>query len=127
LKTLSVRQPWANLIVHGIKDVENRTRKTNYRGRILIHAPAKDEYKHGIFTKDQLHDIWNRAGNRIRMLRVREKSAIIGSVEIVDCIRDSDSVWAEEDCWHWILKDPILFDKPILNVKGKLSLWEYDL
>ena len=50
-------------------------------------------------------------------------SAIIGSVEIVDCIQNSDSIWAEPDCWHWILKDPVLFEKPILNVKGKLSFF----
>ena len=43
MKTLSVRQPWANLIVRGIKDIENRSWKTNFRGRILIHAPNKSE------------------------------------------------------------------------------------
>ena len=41
MKTLSVRQPWANLIVDDIKPIENRTWKTNYRGRIYVHAPAK--------------------------------------------------------------------------------------
>lgn len=143
MKTLSVRQPWANLIVHGIKDVENRTWKTNSRGRIYIHAPAKVH----ILTEDDLPlktrgqwiidnfdltykgvdlypesflsqwaDLWDN----------QFTSAIVGSVEIVDCIRDSKSVWADPDCWHWVLKDPILIDEPILNVKGKLSLWEYE-
>ena len=40
-KVLSVRQPYANLIVKGYKDVENRSRRTNYRGLLLIHASAK--------------------------------------------------------------------------------------
>ena len=37
-KTLSVRQPYATLICAGVKTVENRTWKTDYRGRLLIHA-----------------------------------------------------------------------------------------
>ena len=35
------------------------------------------------------------------------------------------SVWAEKGCWNWVLKDAVLFDKPIMNVKGKLSFWEF--
>src|SRR5690625_200028 len=38
MKALSIRQPWAWLIVNGYKDIENRTWKTDYRGKLLIHA-----------------------------------------------------------------------------------------
>ena len=38
MKVLSVKQPWAAFLVNGIKDIENRTRRTTFRGRILIHA-----------------------------------------------------------------------------------------
>jgi hypothetical protein len=38
MKILSVRQPWAALIVSGHKDIENRTWSTRYRGPVLIHA-----------------------------------------------------------------------------------------
>ena len=38
MKTISIKQPWASLIAHGIKDIENRSCRTNYRGRVLIHA-----------------------------------------------------------------------------------------
>lgn len=38
MKALSVRQPYAWLIVNGIKDIENRTWRTGYRGPVLIHA-----------------------------------------------------------------------------------------
>lgn len=44
MKALSIKQPWASLIAHGIKDIENITWKTQFRGRIFIHAsgtPAK--------------------------------------------------------------------------------------
>ena len=55
------------------------------------------------------------------------KGAIIGSVVISDCVQNHPSVWAEKGCWNWILKDAVLFDKPIINVKGKLSFWEYNM
>ena len=28
--------------------------------------------------------------------------------------------------YNWVLANPVLFDEPILNVKGKLSLWEFE-
>lgn len=38
MKAISIRQPWADLIVFGPKRVENRTWVCGYRGSILIHA-----------------------------------------------------------------------------------------
>ena len=38
MKALSIRQPWAWLIVHGRKDIENRSWRTKFRGRFLVHA-----------------------------------------------------------------------------------------
>ena len=38
MKALSVRQPWAELILSGAKNLELRTWSTRYRGTILIHA-----------------------------------------------------------------------------------------
>ena len=51
LPALSVRQPWAWLIVSGLKDVENRPRRTHYRGSLLIHAglsPSKGQARKDI-------------------------------------------------------------------------------
>jgi hypothetical protein len=42
-KAISIRQPWAWLIVNGFKDVENRSWKTKYRGPVLVHAGRKIE------------------------------------------------------------------------------------
>jgi hypothetical protein len=60
-------------------------------------------------------------------LEPMEKQAIIGSVEIVDCVENSKSPWAENGNYHWILKNAKMLDKPILFVKGKLGLFEYAL
>jgi len=38
VNALSIRQPWAWLIAHGYKDIENRKWRTGFRGRFLIHA-----------------------------------------------------------------------------------------
>ena len=38
MKALTVQQPWAWAIIHGGKDVENRTQAWTYRGPLLIHA-----------------------------------------------------------------------------------------
>ena len=52
-------------------------------------------------------------------------SAIIGSVEIVDCVVNHSSIWAEKGVYNWVLANPILYSKPIENVKGKPSFWDY--
>ena len=41
MKALSIQNPWAWLIAHGVKDVENRDWDTSYRGLILIHASKR--------------------------------------------------------------------------------------
>ena len=46
-QAISIRQPWAWLIVHGWKNIENRMWRTSYRGPVLIHASkgmTQDEY-----------------------------------------------------------------------------------
>lgn len=40
-KYLSVRHPWAHLIVAGVKPIENRPWSTEYRGPVLIHASLR--------------------------------------------------------------------------------------
>lgn len=124
MKVLSIKQPWASLIVQQrMKDIENRTWKTNFRGRILIHAssiPVKEGWE--ALTRIQSWSI--PCEPDIKRL---PKGAIIGSVEIVDCTKNNPSIWAEKDAYNWVLAHPILFKKPIMDVKGKLGLWEYEL
>ena len=38
MKALTIKEPWATLIIEGYKEYEFRSLKTNYRGKILIHA-----------------------------------------------------------------------------------------
>jgi len=140
MKAITVKQPWASLIVEGVKDIENRTWKTNFRGRVLIHAGMKpDNIKLEIEGQASVKEI--------QMFSALGKAeddglfgAIIGSVEIVDCVEYHKSIWAEksidiydqfsldrhEAIYNWVLANPIKFDNPI-PCKGKLSFWDYPL
>ncbi len=137
MKAISIKQPWAYLICSGIKDVENRNWKCpqKYIGqRILIHASAKPTVKGNCIscwmTEDQYKFITLNisSGKRLNDICFLEhySSAIIGSVKIVDCVVNHPSVWAEKGVFNWVLSEPILYENPIENVKGKLSFWEYD-
>ncbi|KUF38990.1 hypothetical protein AS361_03845 [Myroides marinus] len=121
-KALSVKQPWAELICLGIKDVENRTWKTKFRGRVYIHAPAKKDTTSRL-TTEQINAIDHVEETYLRL------SAIIGEVTIIDCVQNHKSIWADkgEGIWHWVLKDAVFYDKPILNVNGRLGIWNINL
>ena len=41
IKALTIRQPWAELILRGCKPYELRSWRTNYRGPLVIHAAMK--------------------------------------------------------------------------------------
>jgi hypothetical protein len=118
MKALSIKQPWASLIAKGIKDVENRTWRTNFRGRIFIHASQKISV--GVrYTPEQDEKLCsvNDAGES------GPRGAIIGEVEIIDCIDNSTSVWAEPGCYHWILANAKLYGS-YFPCNGSLSFWE---
>ena len=44
-KAISIKQPWSYLIASGVKDIENRTWKTKFRGRVLIQVGAKADVR----------------------------------------------------------------------------------
>jgi hypothetical protein len=111
VKILSVRQPWASLIVDGQKDVENRIWPTSYRGRVLIHASQR--------VDDISHDeIEQRYG--IRPPLILPSGGIVGITEIVNCVRISDSRWHIPHHWGFMLINsrPL----PFVEWKGALSL-----
>lgn len=119
VKVLSVRQPWASLIVSGHKDIENRNWRTNYRGRLYIHASQG-------FRKSNIEN-HNDFAKRFD-LKNYCFGFIIGYVDLIDCIesRPAFNPWADVDSkFYWLLKDAKTI-KPI-EAKGKLQIWEYKL
>lgn len=41
MKVLTLREPWASLVLSGSKTIETRSWQTRYRGEILIHAAVR--------------------------------------------------------------------------------------
>lgn len=93
-KALSVRQPWAWAIIYGGKDIENRSwQAVNHglavRGRVAIHASAtlgKGEY-------EQAAEFINSLGIPCPPAIDLQRGGVIGSAEVLDVVRESDSPW----------------------------------
>lgn len=141
MKAITIKQPWASLIAHGIKDIENRTWKTNFRGTVLIHtASTPDKEKFNALTHFQKMEAAKSETFKPLYFDDLPKSAIIGKFDIVDCVINHSSIWADKSnpshsgffdisrnkpIYNWVLENTVLFPEPILGVKGKLSFWDY--
>ena len=84
MKALSVRQPWAWLIVNGWKNIENRDCRFKHRGPLMIHAASwmsEGDYEAcrifvaGIFPSLVLPGIYTL-----------ERGGIVGQVTVLDCV-----------------------------------------
>jgi hypothetical protein len=120
MKALSIRQPWAWLIVNGYKDIENRTWPTRFRGRVLIHASkamTRQEYEKARARAERIDptlifpdfDALARGG-------------IVGVARITECLKRSDSPWHIRGAWGFKLEGarPLAF-KPR---KGALGFFD---
>ncbi len=116
MKALVLRQPWAWLVVHGIKDVENRSWRTDYRGPLIIVAGAS--------TADlpSVPDAQKLAG-RIALPAAFERGGIVGYVTVVGMSlpRRHRSRWAWGP-WCWDLEDAHTL--PFIPFKGRLGLFD---
>lgn len=124
MKVLSIREPWSSIIINGYKEYEFRSWKTNYRGKILIHA-SKNIEKENV--------------ERFKELNLNYKQGfIIGEAELVDCIPvtkefENDLININEliyggtknrTGYAWKLKN-IKAIEPI-QAKGQLGIWNYN-
>ncbi|HVW01020.1 MAG TPA: ASCH domain-containing protein [Planctomycetaceae bacterium] len=146
VRVLSIRQPFADLILSGRKWCENRTWPTNHTGAMYVHAStwdadARREWKAARRDPAQELPTGGRTG------------AILGRVQVVGCygyeqleaIASGHTPRGLEDLarwldtpeqaagweyvsgpWCWILKSPELLKSP-LEMKGKLNLWRHRL
>lgn len=125
MKALTIKEPWATLIIEGYKEYEFRSWKTNYRGKILIHA-GKSLEKNQV-KKFKEYNLEYSCGE------------IIGEADLVDCIKVTDEFDNElkkknslvygnsghVQNYGWKLENIKKYDKKI-KVNGKLGLWNYE-
>ncbi len=127
MKVLTIKQPWATLIMEGYKRFEFRSWKTKYRGDLLIHA-----------GKGVDKEAMRRLAKYIPEDMPTGK--ILGKVTLIDCIKcdekfkevclkENKDVYAKStfvERYAWQLVNVKVFDEPI-EAKGKLSLWEFEI
>lgn len=102
MRAISVRQPWAWLIVNGHKPIENRDWRCDYRGPLVIHASKR-------MSQEQLDDYMHVQHKfpAIKMPPLREMpiGGIVGQANLVDCVTHSDSPWFMGE-YGWVLAEP---------------------
>ena len=115
---LSVRQPWAWLIVNGWKNIENRNWPTVIRGPILIHASksmTSDEYE---ACRIFVHGFSNI---ELPLPEKLERGGIVGQATLLDCVSEHSSEWFVGD-YGFVLADqkPLAFEP----LKGQLGFFK---
>jgi len=109
MRALSLRQPWAELVLQGRKTIEVRSKSTRVRGRVYIYAGLKRLEPFDEEELEKTHDL---------DLDTLPRGAIIGSVEIVGSreleLNDSEAAAFEItdtfDLYAWLLEKPERFD-----------------
>ncbi len=109
---LSIRQPWAWLIVNGHKDIENRSWSTKVRGRVLIHA--------GKMVDTDGYNFVCREFPHIALPTTFDVGGVVGEAHITDCVRESTSPWFIRE-YGFVLKDakPL----PFFGMRGRLGFF----
>jgi hypothetical protein len=125
MKALSVRAPWWWAILHG-KPVENRDWYTSQRGRVYLHASKWWCVEDISLDWQEVGDMASASGIAIpepdwKWMRAAG-GCIVGTVEIVDCVKQSSSPWF---CgkYGFMLENPVAFKRPI-PFKGMLQFFD---
>jgi hypothetical protein len=135
VKALSVRQPWAWLIVSGQKNIENRTWRIGRNPRHGVYKSQRADFFVGLPCRIYVHaskqedkDAYTWLHQSIGKLCRYEIhfplifSALIGEVDIIDCVTQSDNPWFSGP-YGFVLANPKAYDTPI-PCKGKLGFFE---
>ena len=129
MKVISIKEPFATLIANGMKNIETRSWKTNYRGELFIHASGKNlakEFLTNDYVVDLIKDMDMNYGN------------IICRCNLVDCVYMDESFLEyikqnpteynlgeyKQGRYAWVMEDI----EPIypISAKGKLNIWNFD-
>jgi hypothetical protein len=115
MKAISLKQPWANLVMDKKKIIETRTWKTNYRGELVICSSAKPDFVH-------VHPDIDR----------EPMGYALGTVEVYDIVRMNRNHEKDAMCklydgaYAWLLRNIRQFKKPI-PIKGQLNIFQIEL
>ena len=116
MKAISVKQPWAWLIIRGWKPIENRTWQTSYRGELYIHASKGFDLKGYKWIQETFPLI------PLPKRKEFKRGGIIGQVRLADILNNAESPWADPGNLYWKLENPR--DLPFVECNGTLRLWQ---
>jgi hypothetical protein len=110
MRTLSVRQPYCEAILRGLKTQEFRTWTTIFRGRIALHASKK-------LAPEALDHFPELEGVEVHT------GAVVGLVTVTDIRPDPD----EPGLYVWELTDPVRLAEPVLAAGQPGHLFQLSL
>jgi hypothetical protein len=116
MKALSIRQPWAWLIANGLKDIENRTWGTNFRGTFLLHAGKSFDYEGYEWVISEM-------GVALPPPSQFELGGIVGQAEIIDCVTSFDSPWFSGP-YGFVLRNAR--PRRFTPISGKLGFFNFE-
>lgn len=128
---LSIKQPWAWLIASGIKQVENRTWKTNVRGKFLIHAGKTFDWDGYAWMISNMPKIAKKVANQFNIsfdgnkfkIGSTEMGGVVGVANIIDCVTSNDSPFFFGQ-YGFVVKDARQL--PFLKCNGKLGFFNIE-
>lgn len=138
MKAISIRQPWAWLIIRPditdqvkraamalmgeLKDIENRDWITYYRGPVLVHASkgtTQAEWNDGCWALSEF--IGPEAWKVVPPIGQLDRGGFIGKTNITDCVTTSPSKWFQGEYGFKLANSQPL---PLLPYRGQLSVFE---
>lgn len=134
MKTLTVCQPYAEMIASGAKRIENRTWPTRHRGPLAIHAGRSRAWlspalASGEISADQARGlVWGAVVATCRLVGCFE----LARIELLaqrGQLHD-DLLWIPCDRhaggpWLWIVSEVVRLADPV-PVLGQRGLWDWD-
>ena len=131
MKAISIQQPWAEFIISGLKQIENRSWKTGFRGQILIHASKRwdeDNFPFLTGSKYQFHNeqVMDLLSHEDYMKlstdsRNYQRGGIVGICTISDCVSQSNDSWFYGP-YGFVIEEarPV----PFVECRGALGLFD---
>ncbi len=115
MRVLTIKQPYASLIVHGYKKYEFRNWRTKYRGKLYIHASSTVDKK--AMAKYENLNLPHPTG------------VIVGQVDLVDCVLaenvlDKAAKKTNNYRYAFVLKNAIQINSDE-KIKGRLGIWHW--
>jgi len=125
MRLLSVRQPWAFALAHGLKPVENRTRRIcgDYRGPVAIQASTAGVDPVGVRALFDLTPLRSVPISHGVILAVAD---LVDAHHADDCERPGGwcTDWSDPESWHLVFEDarPLKVPVPFKGAQGMRKL-----